>query len=86
MLKGMKEQEVIKGVKSVWSLPVMLIRKNRDIRFSVNYRLLNKVSDEAILPLRRTDDTEDTFIKAMHLGKFPMEQRTLFCNHCNFKM
>jgi hypothetical protein len=64
MLKDMKEQEVIEEVKSAWSQPVMLIRKNKDIRFSVNYRQLNEVSNEDVLPLRRTDDTVDTFIRA----------------------
>lgn len=62
MLKDVKEREVIEEMKTAWSLYIMLIRKNRDIRSSVKYRQLNEVSNEDVLP-RRTYDTVDISIR-----------------------
>ena len=61
MLEKMKKQGVIEPSNSPWSSPVVLVRKkDNSLRFCVDYRMLNDVTQKDSYPLPRIDDTIDT--------------------------
>jgi hypothetical protein len=64
MLEDMKKRGVIEELDSPWSSPVVLIRKNGDLRFCVDYRRLNDVTKKDCFSLSSIDDTLDTLAGA----------------------
>jgi hypothetical protein len=50
-----------RGVRGVspWSSPVVLVRNNGELRFCVDYRMLNDVTKKDCFPLPRNDDILD---------------------------
>ncbi|KAJ4430219.1 hypothetical protein ANN_22430 [Periplaneta americana] len=63
-LEGMKARGVIEESYSPWSSPVVLVKKNGDLRFCVDNRRLNDVTKKDCFPLPRIDDTLDTLAGA----------------------
>ena len=54
----MCEQGVIEPSTSPWASPVVLVRKkSSDLRFCVDYRMLNRVTRKDSYPLPRIDET-----------------------------
>jgi hypothetical protein len=64
MFEDMQRSGVIEDSDGPWSSPVVLIRKNWDLRFCVDYRKLNDYSRKGNFPLPRIDDTLDTLAGA----------------------
>jgi hypothetical protein len=64
MLDDMRYPGVIEESDSPWSFPVVLVRKNGELRFCVDYRKLNDVTKKYCFPLPRMDDTLDTLAGA----------------------
>jgi hypothetical protein len=64
MLDNMQRHGVIEESESPWSSPVVLVRKNGELRFCVDYRKLNDVTKKDCFPLPRIDDTLDTLAGA----------------------
>jgi hypothetical protein len=61
MLDNMQRHRVIKESDSPWSSPVVLLRKkNGELRFCVDYRKLNDVTEKDCFPLPQTGNTLDT--------------------------
>jgi hypothetical protein len=59
MLDDMQHREIIKESDSLWSSSFVLVRKkNKDLRFSVDYRKLNDIMKD-FFPLPRIDNTLD---------------------------
>jgi len=56
----MKRQGVIEKSQSSWLSPAVMVRKkNVSLRFCVNYRKLNAVTEKDCYPLSRMDDILD---------------------------
>ncbi|KAE9017717.1 hypothetical protein PR003_g13742 [Phytophthora rubi] len=54
----MLEAGVIEDGIGAWGFPVVLVRKkDRKVRFCVDYRALNKVTKKDVYPLPRIDET-----------------------------
>jgi hypothetical protein len=64
MLEDIQQREVIEQSDSPWSSPAILIQKNRDLRFCVDYRKLNSVTRKDCFALLQIDDTLDTLAGA----------------------
>jgi hypothetical protein len=64
MLEDIQRCEVIEQSDSPWSSPVILIQKNRDLRFCVDYRKLNSVTRKDSFALPQIDDTLNTLAGA----------------------
>ena len=45
--------------QSPWASPIVLVKKDGDLRFCVDYRQLNRVTKQDVYPLPRIDDTLD---------------------------
>ncbi|XP_055877178.1 uncharacterized protein LOC129924709 [Biomphalaria glabrata] len=61
MLEQMKEQGILEPSNSPWCSPVVLVqKKDGSLRFCVDYRALNNVTQKDSYPLPRIDDTLDT--------------------------
>ena len=63
-MEDMKSKGVIEKSYSLWSSPVVLVRKDGGLRFCVDYRRLNGVTKKDCFPLPRIDDTLDTLAGA----------------------
>jgi hypothetical protein len=63
-LGDMQRHGVIEESDSTWSSPVVLVRKNGELRFCVDYRKLNDVTKKDCFPLPQIDDTLDTLAGA----------------------
>jgi hypothetical protein len=59
MIEDMQQRWVIEESDSPCLSPVVLVRKNRDLHFCVDYRKLNNVTRKDCFPLPRIDDTLD---------------------------
>jgi len=60
ILEEMKQQGVIEESYSLWISPVVLVRKkDGTIRFCVDFRKLNAVTEKDSYPLPRIDDLLD---------------------------
>jgi hypothetical protein len=60
----MQRRGVIEESHSPWSSPVVLVRKNGDLRSCVDYRKLNNVKRRDCFPLLQIDDILDTLAGA----------------------
>jgi len=57
IIKDMKDQGVIEESKRPWMSPVILVKKKDDtIRFCIDFRKLNAVTEKDSCPLPRIDD------------------------------
>ena len=57
----LKDSRNIEVPKSPWNSPVVLVKKsNGELRFCVDYRRLNNVTEPECFPLPRIDDVFDT--------------------------
>jgi len=59
ILEEMKQQRVIEKSYSPWISPAVLIKKKDSIRFCVDFRKLNAVTEKDFYPLPRIDDLLD---------------------------
>jgi hypothetical protein len=61
MLDDMQRRGIIEESDSPWSSPVVLVmKKNGELRFCVDYRKLNHVTKKDCFSLPRIDDILDT--------------------------
>jgi len=66
-ISTMLENDVIRHSKSAWSAPIILVKKkDGGIRFCVDYRKLNFVTEKDVYPLPRIDDTLDKLGKCKY--------------------
>ena len=65
LVREMLKQGVIQASTSPWASPVVLVeKKDRSIRFYVDYRRLNAVTKMEVFPLPRIDDSLDMLSKS----------------------
>lgn len=65
MLDDMLQQGVIEPSHSPWSSPVILVKKkDGSLRFCIDYRKLNQVTQKDCYPLPRVDDLLDSLSDA----------------------
>jgi len=65
LLEEMQQQGVIEPSNSPWASPVVLVyKKDRSLRFCIEYRKLNKVSRKDSYTLPRVDDLLDSLSDA----------------------
>ena len=87
-VKNMLEQNVIQSSTSAWaSLVVLGCKKDRQLRFCVDYQKLNKFTKCEAFPLPNIPDLLRLFKRhrtyTVHIGKFPwMLPNTVFMNFC----
>lgn len=94
LVREMLDQDVIIPSTSPWASPVVLVRKkDRGVRFCVDYRKLNTITKLDDFPLPRIDDTLDLLSGAKYFTtldlasgywQVPMEsssQETAFTTH-----
>ena len=61
LLKNMQERDIIQPSNSPWASPIVMVKKkNGTLRFCVDYRKLNAVTQRDAYPLPRVDDALDT--------------------------
>ena len=61
LVKGMLENNLIEPSQSVWSSPVVLVKKkNGDYRFAVDYRKLNLVTEDQFFVIPRFSEVVDS--------------------------
>ena len=66
-VEEMLEQEVIRPSTSPWASPVVMVKKkDGTMRFCVDYRKLNSVTEKDAYPLPRIDDT----LESLHGAKY----------------
>ena len=67
MVEDMLHQNIIQTSHSPWASPVVLVKKkDRSMRFCVDYRRLNSVTKRDVHPLPRIDDTLDALAGARY--------------------
>ena len=74
-MEDMKSKGVIEKSDSLWSSPVVLVRKDGGLRFCVDYRRLNGVTKKDCFPLPRIDDTLDTLAGAKWFSTLDLKSR-----------
>ena len=58
MMDDMLQKDIIQPSSSPWASPVILVpKKDRSLRFCIDYRKLNSVTRKDASPLPRVDDT-----------------------------
>ena len=68
-VKEMLKNQVIQPSTSPWSSPIVLVKKkDGKLRFCVNYRKLNTITEKDVYPLPRIDDTIDTLAGATYFS------------------
>jgi hypothetical protein len=75
LLDDMQRRGVIEESNSPWSSPVVLVRKNGDLRFCVDYRKINYVTRTHCFPLSQVDDTLDTLAGAKWFSTLDLKRR-----------
>ena len=62
-IKEMAANDIIEPTMSMWSSPVILVKKphSNELRFTVDYRRLNSISKPQFFPLPTLDEMRDTF-------------------------
>ena len=95
-INAMLEKGVIKPASGPWASPIVLVRKkDGKVRFCVDYRRLNAVTQKDAYPIPRIDDTIDTLSGAKYFStldlasgywQVPIEEehkeKTAFATHC----
>ncbi len=70
----MIEEDVVSPSTSPWSSPVVLIKKkNGDLRFCIDYRRLNAVTQKDVYPLPRIDDVLGRLSGAKYFSSLDLE-------------
>ena len=63
MLQDMLNKQIIQPSTSPWASPIVLVRKkDGTLRFCVDYRKLNSLTQKDAYPLPRIDDALDTLV------------------------
>jgi hypothetical protein len=74
---NMQKCGVIEVSDSLWSFPVVLVPKNGDVRFCMDYRKLSDATKIGCFPLPQFDNTLDTLAAAMRILHSGPEERLL---------
>lgn len=64
MVEDMLEHVVIRPSQSPWASLVVVVKKDKSLRFCVDYCRLNSVTKMDVFPLPRLDDSLDLLSKA----------------------
>ena len=95
LLKEMQEKDIVTPSKSPWASPIVLVpKKDRTIRFCVDYRKVNEVTLKDAYPIPRVDNILDTLAGSkwfstldLKSGYWQVEineehrEKTAFCAH-----
>ncbi|UYV69036.1 K02A2.6-like, partial [Cordylochernes scorpioides] len=72
-VEKMMETKIIRPSSSPWASPVILVRKkDGSLRFCVDYRRLNKITNKDVYPLPRIDDALDTLSGSRYFSTMDM--------------
>ena len=96
MIQEMEDQGVVKASTSPWSSPIVLVpKRDRSLRFCVDYRRLNSITKKDVYPLPRIEDILVTLGKAKYFSTLDLAsgywqikldpasaQKTVFTSHC----
>lgn len=70
----MLQDDVIQPSKSPWASPVVLVeKKDKSLRFCVDYRKLNRVTKKDVYPLPRIDDALDRLRTAKYFSSLDLK-------------
>lgn len=73
-VKEMLQDDVIQPSKSPWASPVVLVeKKDKSLRFCVDYRKLNRVTKKDVYPLPRIDDALDRLRTAKYFSSLDLK-------------
>ena len=71
----MLNEDIIEVSKSDWcSRPVIVKKANGNFRFCIDYRYLNKVTEEDAYPMKNVNTVLDKLRKAKYISKIDLKQ------------